>query len=219
MPVYVKMQDKDTQDEVLLKVRGTYDVERLNHDGINVNKYFNRVYATELSNEQKANAIEVDNTWNFLKEYDFGGVFKLCDICQTNVLHKENGCIRCAERTYGLSIWVKPYVKYYESDTFKDVDSYDFKYEKSKFSYNPLIAECDNAESLLGLIDMSQKKMLTHSVHAMTTCEVMDDTRVRGMITDIGLEDLNIRELRWYYVRSENGMLEYIETAYPPHWY
>ena len=219
MPVYVRMQDRTTNEEVLLKVRGTYDVELLSSDGINVNKYFNRVYATELSNEQKANAIQVDNKWRFIEDYDFGGEVMTCLVCQTKVLHVDGNCIRCNERTYQLHIWVKPVHKHYSTNAFTAVTDYDFKYEKSKFAYNPLIAECDTPESLLGVIEQSRNRSLTHSVHAMTTCKVMDDTRVRGMITDIGLKDLNVYELRWYYVRDEGGLLHHIETTLPPHWY
>ena len=221
MPVYVNMEDRDTKEVVLLRVRGTYDVETLNSDGENVNKYFNRIYADQLGTSEKANAIDVQYVWSFFKQYDFGGEVKSCVICHTDVLHKDNGCIRCEARTYQLHIWVKPNQSHYYPNTFSSIDGdgSDFKYQKSKFAFNPLIAECDTPASLLGLIDASQNKKLTHSVHAMTTCKVMDDPMVRGMITDHDLSDLGIYEVRWYYVTGKDGLLNNIKTTYPPHWY
>ena len=222
MPIYVKMKDRVNEDDVvILKTSGKYELHWLDDQGENVGKWFNHIYATDLTKEQKANAVDVTSTWRFFDDYDFGGEIKPCQICRCKVLHREDGCIRCAERVYKLHIWVKPNQSHYYPNTFKTIhgDGSDFKSEKSDGAYNPLIAECDTPESLLCLIDAAQNNKLTHSVHAMTTCGVMDDTRVRGMITDHSLSDLGVYEIRWYYVTQEKGILHFINTIHPPHWY
>ena len=217
MPFYAAMNTREEKN-VILRMRGKWIYETACRDAHHLCATVWDVSAKDLSKTQKDNAIDVESWYDFEKEYDFGGTVQKCEVCSDNTLHNEqDNCVLCEERIYKLHIWVEPRQEYDERYNLREATEESWRF-KMRAGFKREIVSVDNVHQLLNLMDQAATHSLQSTIHAIVTHDIMEDERIVNLIKQKSMGDLNIYEIRWYYVRTEQGVLEYFVAKIPPHW-
>ena len=216
MPFYASMNTRK-EENVILRFRGKWDYEMAEQNARKVCATIFNESANDLSKTQKDNAIDIDTWYRFLDDYDFGGPIKKCEVCNDKTLHNEHdNCVLCEERVYQLHIWVEPRQEY---DDFYDLHQADDRWRYNmRDGFKRETVSVDNVHQLLNLMDQAATHSLQSTIHAIVTHDIMEDERIVNLIKQKSMSDLNIYEIRWYYVKTERGVLEYFVAKIPPHW-
>ena len=176
------------------------------------------IYASELKPAEKRSALQVDSWKNFVKEHDFGHDVKYCDDCQAYTHHENGECTICRDWDYKLAIWVEP--NYYGKcdERVMDRTHRDVYYKTRRPNFVHLTDTEEGAKELASLIDKARENKLTSSVFAVVSHDIMDTPVIKETLTQNKITDLNIVEVKWYYLNRLSLYLEAFVTPIAPHW-
>ena len=176
------------------------------------------VYASELKPAQKHSALPVDSWKDFVKSHDFGHPVKWCDDCRAYTRHENGECVICRDWDYKLFIWVEP--NYYGTcdERVRDRTQRDTYYQVRRPNFVHLTDHENGALELETLIEKARENKLTSSVFAVVSHEIMDAPAIQQTLMQNKIADLNIAEVKWYYLNRLSLYLEAFVTPVAPHW-
>ena len=221
MNYYARMTTKVNTEPVMLVFDSMWHRSDAIEKARNVGAVVVEYYANEVKKAERSDAVKVQTWTNFIKgDYDFGYPIEYCPDCSKVTHHTEEGsCCFCEERIYSLHIWVLPRQAFTKT---KMLDSDDgFRKEKN---YDVVKAEPirldtlqieDGVAHLVGFMNQAKAKQLKSNIHAFVSHDIIE--RVKDEIVKHTLSELNIHEIRWYYV-VDSGYLRYFHVQIPPHW-
>ena len=223
MNYYARMTTKVNPEPVML----VFDSMWERHDAIDKARHVGAAvvecYANEVKKAERSDAVKVKTWTKFIRsdsDYDFGYPIKYCPECARQTHHiDEDTCGACEERLYSLRIWVLPRQAFTDTGMLDSDDGFRMEKNYDVVKAEPIRLDTlqieDGVAHLVGLMIKSKAHQLKSNVHAIVSHDIIE--RVKDEIVKHTLSDLNLKEIRWYYV-VDGGYLRYFHVQIPPHW-
>ena len=221
MNYYARMTTKVNPEPVMLVFDSTWH----RHDAIDKARHVGAAvvecYANEVKKAERSDAVKVQTWTKFIKGgYDFGYPIKYCSECARETHHiDEDTCGACEERLYSLRIWVLPRQAFTASKMLDSDDGFRMEKNYDVVKAEPIRLDTlqieDGVAHLVGFMNQAKAKQLKSNIHAIVSHDIIES--VKDEIVNNSPSDLNLKEIRWYYV-VDGGYLRYFPVQIPPHW-